>query len=67
MYIWNRADRVPNEHTSNITKSFNGWLVEQNNKLNKATDLKTKRNLKNKIRSQTIAYENAISSIPNNL
>ena len=66
MYIWNRADRVPAElKPDRITTSFTHWLNKEQQKLNKATDLKTKRNLRNKIRSQTTAYENTINSIRN--
>ena len=28
-YLWNRADRVPKEHLSNITKAFNEWVAEK--------------------------------------
>ena len=66
MYIWNRADRVPEElKPERITTSFNHWLNQEQYKLKKATDLKTKRNLKNKIRKQTIAYEDSINFIRN--
>ena len=63
-YIWNRPDRVPEElKPDRITTCFNHWNNQQQYKLKKATDLKVKRNLRNKINKQTIAYEDAINSI----
>lgn len=64
-YIWNRVERVPTEHVSNITKSFDEWLVEQNNKLNKERDLVKKKNMKAKINKQTISYQDAMKSLSN--
>jgi len=64
-YIWNRVERVPTEHASNITKSFDEWLAEQNNKLNKERDLVKKKNMKAKINKQTISYQDAMKSLSN--
>ncbi len=64
-YIWNRVERVPTEHVSNITKSFDEWLAEQNNKLNKERDLVKKKNMKAKINKQTISYQDAMKSLSN--
>ncbi len=64
-YIWNRVERVPTEHTANITKSFDEWLAEQNNKLNKERDPVKKKNMKAKINKQTISYQDAMKSLSN--
>lgn len=64
-YIWNRVERVPSEHTSNIESSFDKWLAEQNNILNKERDLVKKKNMKAKINKQTISYKDAMKSLSN--
>ena len=64
-YMGNRVEGTLSEHTSNIIKSFDECLVEPNNILNKAADLKTKKNWKNKINKQTISYEDAMKSLSN--
>ena len=64
-YMGNRVEGTLSEHTSNIIKSFDECLVEPNNTLNKAADLKTKKNWKNKINKQTISYEDAMKSLSN--
>jgi hypothetical protein len=61
-YIWNRVEKVPSEHTPNITKSFNEWLKDKNEQL-KTADLNKQKSIKNSIRQQTISYEDAMRSI----
>ena len=66
MYIWNRAERVPEELSpERVTTCFNHWVSQEEQKLNKTTDLKAIKNLRNKINRQTVSYENAINLIRN--
>jgi hypothetical protein len=66
MYIWNRADRVPEElNPERVTTCFNHWVKLEQQKLNKTVGKKARKNLRNKINRQTVAYENTINSIRN--
>ena len=68
MYIWNRPDRVPAKNlnpTELPPVLIIGYMKLEQQKLKKATGKKAKRNLRNKIRTQTVAYEDAINSIRN--
>ena len=64
-YIWNRVERVPSEHTSNIETSFDKWLAEQNNILNKERDLLKQKRMRAKINKQTSSYQDAMKSLSN--
>ena len=61
-YIWNRAERVPEElKPDTITTSFRKWSKKQYKKFNLVTDRKKRHNILLSIKKQTENYQDAIA------
>ena len=61
-YLWNRADRVPKEHLSNITKAFNEWILEKDHERNHADPVAFKR-ITETIERQRKAYNKTMKEL----
>tara|TARA_Y100000310_G_scaffold94189_1_gene91818 strand:- start:2401 stop:2601 length:201 start_codon:yes stop_codon:yes gene_type:complete len=61
-YIWNRAERVPEElKPETITTSFQKWSKEQYKKFKLVTDKKKQHNILLSIKKQTENYQDAVA------
>ena len=61
-YIWNRAERVPEElKPETITTSFQKWSKEQYQKFKLVTDKKKQHNILLSIKKQTKNYQDAVA------
>jgi len=64
-YIWNRANKVPEElKPQRITQSFEQWVNELKKEYTETTCEKRRKKILNKINRQTICYEDSISRFP---
>ena len=62
-YIWNRADRVPEElRPQRLTKAFQRWSKEQYKELSKTTDAKRQKSILKTIVRQTEQYQDAVNA-----
>ena len=61
-YIWNRADKVPEElKPQRISQSFQKWITAIKKEYRETTCEKRRKRILNQINRQTIAYEDSIS------
>ena len=65
-YIWNRANRVPDNAMPDVlVESFRKWAKERYKILNKVSDSKKKKSMLTTIAKQTLNYQDALSSHKN--
>ena len=61
-YIWNRAERVPQEDMPQAVKtSFQNWSKEQYKKFKLVTDKKKRHNILLSIKKQPENYQDAVA------
>ena len=67
-YIWNRANRVPEEFKpQRIAQSFRQWENRLKKEYKDTTCSKRKKKILNKIKRQTISYEDSVAKYKKDL